>query len=71
MSTKRKTRSPENAPWQKVPGALPVVGNLIPGGMVNLYDALEDWATKYGKETGVYECNLFGTGLLLYAIRRN
>ena len=56
-----KRRSPEDVPWQKIPGALPVVGNPIPGGIDNLYDTLEDWATKYGKKTGVYECVLFGT----------
>ncbi len=53
-------RSPE-ASWQKVPGALPVIGNPIPGGMDNLNNTLEDWAAKYGKETGVYEYNIFGT----------
>jgi cytochrome P450 len=25
-----------------------------------MYATLEDWAAKYGKEKGVYECNLFG-----------
>jgi hypothetical protein len=52
-------QNPENAPWQnRVPGAL--VGNLLPGGMDNLYDTLvEDWTVKYGNETGLYECILF------------
>ena len=63
-NTKRhynKRRSPGDPPWQKVPGALPVIGNLIPGGPEFFDDVLQDWAAKYGKERGVYECNLLGT----------
>ena len=45
--------------FTEVPGALPFIGNLF-GGPDNLNTALETWAEKYGKNTGIFECNLFG-----------
>ncbi len=67
-----KKRSSEEAkqeesdrPWPKVPGALPIIGNLIPGGFENSTSTIESWAREYGSETGVFECNIFGQKLIV------
>jgi len=52
-------------PWTKIPGALPIFGNPIPGGLGNLADTLESWATAYGTERGVYECKIFGQRIVV------
>jgi cytochrome P450 len=49
-------------PWPFVPGWIPVVGHFHHVGSVrNMATKMEEWADKYGSETGVYEIDLFGT----------
>jgi cytochrome P450 len=68
---KRESTSHDDSPWPKVPGALPIIGNLIPGGMENLNNTLIHWAKKYGTAdstniiNGIYECNIFGSRTII------
>lgn len=51
-------------PWPAVPGARPFFGNELQGGIQNCTVALEDWASKYGHETGVFEFTTMGRTIL-------
>lgn len=48
-------------PWPFVPGWIPLVGHFhLVGSVRNMATKMEEWADKYGSETGVYEMELTG-----------
>jgi cytochrome P450 len=48
-------------PWPFVPGWIPLLGHFhLVGSIRNLATKMEEWADKYGSETGVYEIDLAG-----------
>jgi hypothetical protein len=48
-------------PWPFVPGWIPLLDHFHQVGSVrNLATKMEEWADKYGSETGVYEMDLAG-----------
>ena len=63
---RRVNKSTSNYLCPKVPGKLPIIGNSLGGnGTENFNTKLEEWASKYGKETGMCECTLFGMRYVL------
>lgn len=63
----KKKRSKESlSPWPMVPGALPIIGHVIPGGIDNLTATVEQWASLYGNNpSGVCEARVLGKRFLL------
>jgi cytochrome P450 len=57
----RETR----CPWPKLPGSLPIIGNLIPGGLSNFTESVEKWAAEYGAESGMYEFSFLGRRMVV------
>jgi cytochrome P450 len=48
-------------PWPFVPGWIPLLGHMHQVGSIrNMATKFEEWADKYGSETGVYEMDLTG-----------
>ena len=53
---KHEESKDKECPWPVVPGAIPIIGNIIPGGSENIAVTFEKWAKLYGDEYGVYIC---------------
>lgn len=66
----RQSRSVPDAPWPKVPGARPIIGNDI-GCTDNFTHIIEEWAGTYGKKTGIYEFALFGVRFIVPCTEEN
>ena len=65
LSLKVFRRSKHERNWPLVPGAKPIFGNDV-GSPENYVNQLVEWAEKYGKEKGIYECNILGNRLVVF-----
>jgi cytochrome P450 len=55
------SRKKKQTSWPHVPGALPIIGNFHQiGAPTNIVNKLNEWADLYGKERGVFQCNIMG-----------